>query len=439
MKFDVQVYVKKRTARLEYSVDLVLGNILGLSYMITDLPQDDIPLINYSDDRSVGGIYIQPDGILFETGIRRQDIWIAHMNGIPLFYQQPPEAGFHMDIFSFAFYMVTRYEEYLSPSRDDNGRFAAESSLAYKHNFLDIPVVDIWSHRLGVTLKLLYPGINIPEKKYDYLLTVDLDEPFAYRGKGVLRNLSGLFMDFIRGGKPGRRFRCMTGAMKDTYDTYDYINLTAEAYNSPILYFFTTGNRGRFDKNINPYSRCYKRLIRRLVRKYDIGIHTSYGSGNQPKLIAREIERLAGISRQEIKKVRKHYFLLTLPLTYQVIQELGIETDYTLGFVREVGFRAGIARPFRFYDLEKEEVSSLTLVPFQFMDVTYQKYKRYDPSDAIESISRLIQATRDVGGLFVSIWHNTSLTDEDEWEGWRQVFEHTLMEQQFSSIKLSND
>ncbi|HCC72030.1 MAG TPA: hypothetical protein DEQ09_12905, partial [Bacteroidales bacterium] len=68
MKFDVQVYAKKRTTRLEYAVDLVLGNILGLSYIITNLPDDSIPLINYSDDRSIGGVFIQPEGILFEKG-----------------------------------------------------------------------------------------------------------------------------------------------------------------------------------------------------------------------------------------------------------------------------------------------------------------------------------------------------------------------------------
>ncbi|HCC70000.1 MAG TPA: hypothetical protein DEQ09_02455 [Bacteroidales bacterium] len=434
MKFDVQVYAKKRTARLEYAVDLVLGNILGLSYIITDLPGDNIPLINYSDDRSIGGLFIQPEGILFEKGIRVQDIWIAHLDGIPLFFQQPPEAGFQLDIFSFAFYMASRYEEYLTPVRDENGRFAVESSLAYKHNFLDLPVVDIWSQRLGVTLKLLYPGIIIPEKKYDCLLTMDIDKPFKYKGKGLLRNLGGLIKDITGFNNPGNRFRCMTGSWKDSYDTYDYIDDIAERYNCHVLYFFTIGNKGKFDKNVNPNNRCYRKLIKRVARKYDVGLHASYGSGNQPKIIDREKERLESITQQEITKVREHYLLLTLPLTYHAVQETGFKNDYTLGFIRETGFRAGIARPFRFYDLLRDETSSLTLIPYQYMDITYNKYKRYDPSEAIKSAGSLIKRTMEVGGLFVSIWHNTSLIDDNEWEGWRQVFEYTLKEQQVSSI-----
>jgi len=430
MKYDVQVYTTQTSSRLEYAVDLVLGNILGLIYVITDSPDDGIPLINYSYDRSVGGIFIQPEGLLFQQGIRMQEIWVAHLDGTPLFFQQPPEAGFQLDIFSFAFYLVTRYEEYLTLARDEHERFVAESSLAYKHNFLDLPVVDIWAHRLGVTLKLLYPDLIIPEKKYEYLLTVDVDQPFKYRGKGLFRNLGGLFIDLLKDNEPGNRFKCMTGRMKDSYDTYAYINDKADQYKCPVLYFFTTGDRSRYDRNISPYKRCYKKLIRRLSKKNDVGLHSSYSSGNSPKLIIREKEKLENVVQQKITKIRQHYLFLTLPYTFQAVQDIGIREEYSLGHIREAGFRAGIARPFKFYDLATEAISPLTIVPFQYTDAAYQKYKRYDPSEAIESAGRLIKMTKEVGGLFVSVWHNTSLTDMGEWKGWRQLFEYTLKEQQ---------
>ena len=435
MKFDVQVYTKQTSPRLLYAVDLVLGNILGLAYTITDSPEEGMPLINYSYDRSIGGIFIQPEGLLFQKGIKSQEIWIAHLDEIPLFFQQPPEAGFQLDIFSFAFYLVSRYEEYLTLARDEHERFVAESSLAYKHNFLDLPVVDIWAHRLGVTLKLLYPELVIPEKKYDYLLTVDIDQPFEYKGKGLLRNLGGLFMDIIRDKEPGERFRCTTGRMKDSYDTYGYIQDNADIYNCPVLFFFPTGERSRYDKNISPNKRCYKKLIRRLSKSNSVGLHCSYSSGNSPKLIIKEKEKLESIIQQSITKLRKHYLLMTIPHSFQAVQDIGIMEDYTLGHTREAGFRAGIARPFKFYDLTREETSSLTIVPFQYTDAAYNKYKRYDPSEAIDSVSRLINTTKEVGGLFVSVWHNTSLTDKGEWKGWRQLFEHTLKQQRKSAIK----
>jgi hypothetical protein len=121
--------------------------------------------------------------------------------------------------------------------------------------------------------------------------------------------------------------------------------------------------------------------------------------------------------------------MLNFPVTYQNLQKLNILRDYTLGFAREAGFRAGIARPYHFYDLEKEEQSDLIMVPFQYMDGTLQQYKRCSPEEAKEIIKILIDETKRVGGLFVSLWHNTSLTDEDEWKGWRDVFEFSLKEQ----------
>ena len=208
----IQVYINREvTSRLEYGVNVVLGNILGLSYIITDKPDPDKPLINYSDDRSIGGIFIEPEELLFEKGIRKQDIWVAHIDNIPLFFQQPPEAGFFIDIFAFAFYLCSRYEEYLPIRRDEHGRFPAESSLGYKHNFLYLPVVDIWAIKLGHTLEMLYPKVRIPKRKYDALLTVDVDQPFAYRGKGLIRNLGGIIADIIRGRNYKLRFSCMTG------------------------------------------------------------------------------------------------------------------------------------------------------------------------------------------------------------------------------------
>jgi hypothetical protein len=52
------------------------------------------------------------------------------------------------DIFSAAFYLMSRYEEYLPSIRDKHDRFDAKQSLAYKENFLHQAVVDRWAIQL---------------------------------------------------------------------------------------------------------------------------------------------------------------------------------------------------------------------------------------------------------------------------------------------------
>jgi hypothetical protein len=64
------------------------------------------------------------------------------------------------------------------------------------------------------------------------------------------------------------------------------------------------------------------------------------------------------------------------------------------------------------------------------MDSTLYQYKGLDPSKANDLIAKLIDETRKAGGLFVSIWHNTSLLSDSHWTAWREVFENMLKLQQ---------
>ena len=63
------------------------------------------------------------------------------------------------------------------------------------------------------------------------------------------------------------------------------------------------------------------------------------------------------------------------------------------------------------------------------MDATLINYKKLDPEGSKQLILNLINETRKAGGLFVSIWHNTSLLDNNEWKEWRGVFEFMVRNQ----------
>jgi hypothetical protein len=118
-----------------------------------------------------------------------------------------------------------------------------------------------------------------------------------------------------------------------------------------------------------------------------------------------------------------------MPESYRYICGIGITGDYSMGYPDEPGFRAGISRPFYFYDLLEDRQTNLKIIPFQVMDVTLYHYKKLDPATAKELILKLIKETRKSGGLFVSIWHNTTLLEDVEWQGWREVFEFMLKNQ----------
>ena len=98
-----------------------------------------------------------------------------------------------------------------------------------------------------------------------------------------------------------------------------------------------------------------------------------------------------------------------------------------MGFAAETGFRAGICTPFRFYDLEMEVETPLTVHPFPFMDGTFIYYKQTLPDIALKEITDYIKTYREYGGEFIPIWHNRIFSEKlEEWEGWNNVFEEMV-------------
>ena len=174
----------------------------------------------------------------------------------------------------------------------------------------------------------------------------------------------------------------------------------------------------------------YRGLIESICSKYKTGLHPSYFAADNYALLKSEMGRLSSILGREITISRFHFLRLKIPVSYKILLKAGILEDYTMGFPEEPGFRAGIARPFMFYDLSEEKQTGLRIVPLQVMDSTLYQYRRLDARSGEEVIMNLIAETRKAGGLFVSLWHNTSLIENPEWEDWRKLFEKMLKIQQ---------
>jgi hypothetical protein len=106
------------------------------------------------------------------------------------------------------------------------------------------------------------------------------------------------------------------------------------------------------------------RLLKKFSARCEVGIHSSYASNGNIEKVREEISRLEKITGKKIVRNRQHFLRLRFPATYRTILACGIEEDYTLGYSSLAGFRAGIASPFLFYDLEKEEATQLRVFPF---------------------------------------------------------------------------
>jgi hypothetical protein len=428
------IYVPKINNRLRFTFKLILTELLGIKFIFTDDSREFInaqkPKFSYAFHPIGDELFICAKQLLFESGLKDQEIQVSNLNDLPTFFATTRFSAIPFDPFAASFYMVSRYEEYLPTIYDSHHRFEAHHSLAYNHGFLQKPVVNMWAYAIRDLLKSKFPELQFIKREYKYLSTIDIDNAWAYKQKGLVRTAGGYLksLSLLDFKAIAQRTKVLLGFEKDPYDTYAFQLEVQKKYNLKTLYFILFASYGKNDKNVPITSRKFCELIKSISDNAEIGIHPSYGSNFRQDRLPKEIKRLSKVLNREITKSRQHFLKLSFPETYHHLMELGITDDYTMGFASEIGFRAGICDSFNFYDLDLETETKLRVHPFQIMDASLRYYMLVDVDDAINFIKPIIDEVKKVDGTFVSLWHNESLSNISPWEGWRNVYEQTVME-----------
>lgn len=423
------IYTPKITNRLQYIFSLMIRRLGGIEFKLTadknELLNHTEARLNYSEHQIEDIPFIASRQLLTERGIREVELKVEIENGTPIFFLTYNRASlFHFDPFCAAFYMVSRYEEYLPYIKDRYDRYDASESLAFKSGFLEKPVVNIWALMLSKTLCELFPELKAAERKFKFIPTYDIDAAFSYKYKGLVRTIGG-FMKSLRSldmEEFTERFRVLTGKTRDPFDTYDYQLELQEKYKLNPIYFILFADYGINDKNTPTDHTRFQELIKALADYADIGIHPSYTSNTQTEKLREEVYSIGRVLNKEIRKSRQHFLKLYFPTTYRNLLNLDINDDYTMGFASAPGFRAGICDAYPFYDLESEAETSLLIHPFTLMDGTLKDYLQLDPQMAVEKAKKLIDEVKAVNGTLITIWHNESLSNRKRWHNWRKVY-----------------
>lgn len=416
----VIIYTPRITDRLSYILDEIFTWRLGVTWHLTDNPADfenaTQPVrINYSAS-TLNGLQVPNSGFLETTGI------------LPSFHPAESRMGYHpvlfpaneglgFDVFAMAFWFLSRYEEYQPYAPDVHGRFTASASLLNRNGMLEAPVLDM-------ALQHFYEKAGLqPDNKYASFPTLDIDMAFKYRGKGLLRNIMGLAKDLV-GLKLTHVIEriAVSFGQKDPWDVYDWLDGQLQSIAGRSRFFVHAGPHGTYDKAVPLGFAPFRKLLVNWSAQYTVGVHPGYAHGNTVQGILSEATRLGNYSNQRISRSRHHFLRMKLPETYRNLIQAGITHDYTMGFADQTGFRAGTGHSFRWYDLENETATHLVVHPFCLMDVTLRNYEQLKPEEACEKVHLLQDLCKRYGVPFCFIFHNESLSEKDEWAGWRRVF-----------------
>ena len=88
----------------------------------------------------------------------------------------------------------------------------------------------------------------------------------------------------------------------------------------------------------------------------------SYNTINNFREFKAEKKSLEQVINFDITYSRNSFSKLNLPFYYRDLLNLDIHKDFTMGYVDQIGFRAGTSYPFKFYDLEYEMQTPLEVI-----------------------------------------------------------------------------
>lgn len=423
----INVFSTELTPRIEFAFRLIFENILNAEVnFIQDedsFMQIEGVKLNYSEVENLGGLQLKPKKLLFEHHLQVQYPDIFEWEGEKALFAVP-DSFIPFDLFAASFYLVSRYEEYLPGKRDGHGRFMARKSCAGTNGFLEKPLVNIWAWKLAEIIESKYSGVEFRRSKFKYVPTIDIDNAWAFKNKGFFRIIFSLTKDILKGRwKTFRKRLAVVNRLEtDPYDNYDYMLSVYKEFNFRPTFFFLLNKKGKHDRSLSHKNLSYRSLILRLGKVGKLGIHPSYLSNKSSKQLTKEVLRLETITGRKVKRSRQHFLKMSMPTTYRRLIENGIQADYSMCYASRPGFRASIASSFMFFDVLNDCTTNLKIHPFQVMDVTLLHYRGMRASDALKKIKQLLDETAKVGGTFISLWHNETLSDQGEWKGWRQVY-----------------
>lgn len=420
------VYTHKITPRLRYVFKQVCTRILGISVDFTTGIEEFIAhkglKMSYTRQPLGNEIFVRCHELLFEQGLSDVEINVHDWDQTKCFFPTNEKSSLPFDIFAASFYLLCRYEEYLPHVKDEYGRFTATESLAFNNGFLNQPVVDIWAYKFKDALQMQFKAFEFPLKKYSVQPIIDVPMAYYFRQKGLLRTIGGTLNDLIqlKFKRFYHRYLVLAGFKRDPYDTFKWIINKQKSSKFKFIVFFLIGDYSTYDKNISVNKKKFVSLIKSVADYCNVGLKASFFALHDFDILKREKKKMESIVNYELEASRNSFSKINLPESYRNLIELEIKEDYTMGYLNQIGFRAGTCTPFLFYDLDYEVQTPLLIHPFHCMD--YAFLKKHSFLDKKEELQRLIDQVRQVNGLFTPVFHNYAFGDEERWKGFRDLF-----------------
>lgn len=346
--------------------------------------------------------------------------------------------NFGFDIIASIYLMCVNTEALSIQNNDKHSRAQAVNSFLYKNKLLLKPIFNIYiklfinifralTEKNGDTLiqKWFWPN-NID---YAACLTHDIDVVTKWSlGKIKDELVNKIWTPLIENSNKWnvlKRFaRVLLSILRleNRYWNFDYIIELERKFNFKSTFYFSTvkdtNNGLEYDVTDNRIIKMMKNIIK---RGWEIGLHGSYYSYNNLKILRAEKSKLENLINTLVIGTRQHILRFQTPLTWYIQQSTGLLYDCTYGYADHEGFRSGIAFPYYPFDPEKNTRLNILEIPLTVMDGTLSGYRQLKSESAKSELFDLIHNIRTNNGIGCFLWHNKYF-DNLDYPGYDQLY-----------------
>lgn len=403
------IYTQKITPRITYAFKHICTHILGVKISFTSKIEEFVAhegmKLSYGKQSLANEIFIQNVDLLLEQGLSDLEVKVQEWGEVPCFFAVSENSSLPYDIFAAAFYLLSRYEEYLPHVKDKEGRFPASESLAFQEGFLDRPVIDIWAHKFREVLRQKFPDFDFPKRTYSTENIISVTEAYCYKKKGIVRSILGFIEDLVQLNPKYllHRIQVLVKLKRDPYDVFDRIIRMHKKYKVPMKFMFQVSDFSTHDRNINHNRLEFQSLIKSVADYSEVGLQPGFFANQNFKPLKEEKTRLENILKRPVVSALNNKYNLLLPDTYNNMVELEFKKDYSMGYPEAMGFRAGTCTPFLFYDINFEITTPLLVHPYVINIQATQKLKETEIEYKVLEIKRQIKL---VEGNLISVFAN---------------------------------
>ncbi len=385
----------------KYILDIIFNEFLGLKYNL-EINSDNYEIILQNNQKL----------IIQDTFFNKYPKDLEYLN-----IKNIPKSIKELDVFAACFFMLTRWEEYVNKNRDAHNRFSAFESLAYKDKFLDRPIVNELIEELRHKLLKLDANLKFKEKKFELVLTHDVDEIYKWSGlKQVLRVMLG---DILKRkdiklalSRIIEYFFIQQNRQKDPYDTFEYLMQKSEDIKIQSRFYFMSGGITKYDNRYKIDEKKSLSIIEKIKkRNHIIGIHPSYNTYNNLKQFKKEKKLLEQILKKQITEGRQHYLRFEVPTTWQIYEDATMQIDSTCGYADREGFRCGTGDEFSVFNILTRKKLKLKERPLIYMDDNHHSYNSITLDESFISVKKLIEYGKKYNTQITLLFHNSIFQD----------------------------